>query len=529
MSQRVITPRPLSRRRFISLTGGAAAGLLLAACAQATPAPATPPAEVAPDEPRHGGRLRWASIGEPEGFFDPALSTGMPMWTACWVYEPLVDIAEDYATLIPRLATSWEAEEGGEVWTFGLRQGVRFHHGREFVAEDVLHSIGRVTDPDFGSPGQAMFSQIVDMDAVDDHTVRFRLQAPNADLPVQMAAFQGKIVPHDLTDEEINSEPRGTGPFTIDTYANADRIVFTRNDDYYVDGLPYLDELESIAIPEATTLANALRAGEVDVYSRVSPAILPTLEGLEDVHVQWTTAIQKTHLFMRLDQPPFDDDRVRRAFKLIADREAMARVVWGDIPVHVEDDNPIIPTNPYHLETDIWQQDLEEARNLLEEAGYGDGLEVTLWAINNLHGVLEYSLAYADWAREAGVTVNVEGVPSGRYYAEQWLEVPFGTVEWTPRLNADEQLRIAYHSDADWNETRYRNPEFDRLLDEARAEVDDERRRELYADLQRMLILEGGQIIPCHYPDAWAVRSHVRDHEPHPYSGLDPRRVWLSE
>jgi len=100
-------------------------------------------------------------------------------------------------------------------------------------------------------------------------------------------------------------------------------------------------------------------------------------------------------------------------------------------------------------------------------------------------------------------------------------------VVWTGRISVDEQLRIAYHSEAAWNETRYQNPEFDRMLDEARAETDTERRSELYAELQRMLIEEGGQIIPYHYPKVSGVRSRVHGYKPHPLSGLDPRLAWL--
>jgi peptide/nickel transport system substrate-binding protein len=553
--------RPLSRRTLLKIAGLATGGLFLAACEaavpdldetptveptpvpddeptpvpEATPTPddeePTPEPEPTPDadEPRRGRRLRWGTITAPDGFFDPALATGFPMWTSGFIYEQLVGIDEDYAELIPRLATSWESEEDGRVWVFELREGVMFHHGREFVAEDVVHTFERILDPDFASPARSVFENITQVEAEDDYTVRFELATANADFPVLLTGMQPKIVPYDLTDDEINSEPRGTGPFRIDNYVNADRVVFYRNEDYWQEGRPYLDELETVTIPEATTLINTLQAGDIDAVYQIPPPLMPMVDADENLELLFGPPIQKDHIFMRLDVEPFDDERVRRAFKLIPDREAMTELVWGDIPARPDDDNPVIPTSPMRLESEIWQQDLEEARRLLEEAGYGDGLEIDLYAMNDQFGVVEFCLAFADWAEQAGVTVNIVGVPSGRYYAENWLEVSLGTVEWTPRATIDEQLRIAYHSEAPWNETRYRNEDFDAMLDEALGETDEERRAELYEEIQRKLITEGGQIIHAHYPSASSARQNVRGFIYHPLDALDPRTVWLAD
>jgi len=537
---------PLSRRELLRLVGLTTGGLLLAACTQSSPEPSdetTPDPDAgtaAPDSdpttgttpgtdsPQRGGRLRWGTDRTPDGFLDPALATGLPLTFANWIYEPLINIDEEFGTLIPRLAVSWEPEEGGSTWVFELRQGVRFHHGREFVADDVVHTFERILDPDFGSPGRAVFSNIVAVEAVDDYTVRFRLDAPNADFPTNVTGFQAKIVPHDLTNDEINAAPRGTGPFTIDNYANADRIVFQRNDDYWEEGKPYLDELEVVSVPEATTLINVLQAGDIDAVRIVPGALRPIVEADPNLKVLYGAPINKEYIFMRLDVEPFTDERVRRAFKLIPDRAAMTDLAWPDQSALPDDDNPIIPTSPVRAETDIWQQDLDEARRLLEEAGYGDGLEIDLWTINDQYGVIEFCLAFADWAQQAGVTVSIQGVPQDRYYAENWLEVSLGTVGWSPRTTADEQLRVAYTSDAPWNETRYKSAEFDAMLDEALAETDPQRRSDLYEQIQRKLITEGGQIIHAHYPNAAAVRQNVHGYRYHPLDDIDPRNIWLS-
>ncbi len=453
---------------------------------------------------------------------------GVPIFFNHWVYENLVDVDPDYNE-IPRLAESWTPEQGGKVWVFNLRQGVRWHHGREFEAEDVLHTFRQILGDDFGSPGKAVYGRIEALDAPDASTVRFTLVDANADFPIQLAAFQGRIVPHDLSDEEINSRPRGTGPFRIDTYANADRIRFTRNEDYWIKGRPYLDEIEFVSIPEQSTMASALRAGEVDLIMRVSAQLTQTLRDAPGIELAFTPAMIKHQMFMPVDAPPFDDDLVRRAFKLIGDRMAMTEIAWPEFPARPEDDNPVIPPSPFRIDTSIWRQDLQQARRLIEEAGHGAGLEVTLWAISDLPGVVDFNLAFAGWAKEIGVTVNVEPIKSDIYYADKWLQVPFGTVSWSPRTTVDDQLRVAYTTGAKWNETHFSDAELDRLLDEALAETDRSRRAALYADVQRRLITDGGQIIPYHYPIAAARAANVHGFRVHPLNELEARDIWLAE
>ena len=532
----LLTNKRISRRDFLRGAGFATAAAFLAACApQASPTPtspaAGPTATGAPSAgtPRRGGTVRWAMTAEAAGPFHPLLATGSTGWFNHWVYESLVDVDAQFANPIARLAERWEASEQARVWTFDLRQGVRWHHGRTFTADDVLFTFEKILDPSFGAAAAVLFADVADLTKVNDYQVRFALRAPNVDFPFTLSAWNARIVPMDLTDEQIESEPRGTGPMRIDNYANADRIAFYRNDDYWMPDVPYLDGAEFVSIPEATTLANALVAGEVDVFHLVSSQIVRSLQGDPNIVLVPTIQGDWNAIYMVLDDPPFDNPNVRRAFKLIADRAAMTRFASPDLPTRVEDDNPVLPTSPFRIDTNVWQQNLAEAARLIREAGYEDGLEVTLWAINDNPGILEFSLAFAEWAREAGVTVTVEGVKADPFYAERWLTVPFGTVGWSARPTVDEQLRIAFHSQAEWNETHYRDPEFDRLLDAARAELDTTKRAEMYAEIQRKLVEDDGHIIPYHFGSASLARRRVQGYVPHPLSGLDPRAVWLAE
>jgi len=535
MSQQKLDDKFTSRREFLILVAAGTGSLVLARCtpggtltqeptASATEAPTVTPEGGA----RKGGKLR---VGQPRplvGSFDPALAVSSTHGIIHWVYEELVAVNEEYVPF-PRLAESWEPAESGKAWTFHLREGVKFHHGREFVAKDVIHTFTRVLDPDFGSPGRALYNIIEDMEEMDSHTVRFALNKPSADFPVQLGSFQGKIVPYDLTDDQVHGEPRGTGPFKTDRYANADRVTFDRNPDYWMPGIPYIDQLERIAIEDQTTLGNVLISQEIDVFYMAGPQEQDRLRGESGIRIVFEPPMRKSQLYMNLAQEPFTDDRVRRAFKLIADRAVMTQAVYTRGEAQTDDDNPVIPTSPFRIDTDIWHQDLAAAKRLLDEAGYGDGLEVTLTLANDEQGVLDVCLLFKEWAQEAGVTVNLDGLVGPKYYAEKWLQVPFGTTTWTPRTTIDEQLRITYHSEADWNETNYRNPEFDRVLDAAVAELDQEKRKMLYAEIQEKLVSEGGQIIPYHFGFGAAIRDTVQGFRMHPLTSFDPRTLWLRE
>ncbi len=533
--------RRISRRQFMRGAAMAAVSAVLAACApKAAPLPAPQPTQAPPTSalptaiptaagPRRGGTLRFGMTEEASGPFNPLLALASTSYFNHWVYESLVDVDPQLANAIPLLAESWTPQENARVWTFNLRRGVKWHHGREFVAEDALSTFRKITDPNYGASAAVQFTNIADMDTPDDYTMRFSLNAPNADFPITLAYIYSKIVPYDLTEEQIEHEPRGTGPFRIDHYEAADRIAFYRNQDYWMPGIPYLDEVQFVSIPEATTMANALQAGEVDIYLLAPGQIVRMLKDDPNIVAEDTVPVSVNEIYMDLSQKPFDDDRVRRAFKLIGDRLAMSKVAWPDLPVRVVDDNPVLTTNLFHIDTDIWKQDLAEAKRLIQEAGYTNGLEVTLWAINDIPGFLEFSLAFAEWAKQAGVTVKVESVPADPYYSEQWMVEPLGTVEWWTKPTVDQDLRIPYYSTAEWNETHYKNPEFDRLLDEALGELDKAKRADMYARLQRMLIEEGGQIIAYHAPMRCLARKRVQGFVPHPNAGLDPRRVWLAE
>jgi peptide/nickel transport system substrate-binding protein len=192
-------------------------------------------------------------------------------------------------------------------------------------------------------------------------------------------------------------------------------------------------------------------------------------------------------------------------------------------------DHPIPPISPVYADLPIREQNHEKAKELLAEAGYPDGLDVTLITSPVRPGLVEYAVAFQEMAKPAGVNVQIERVPADQYWSEYWMKVPLCMSNWTLRATADETLTTAYHSEAKWNESDFKSPELDRLIEEARGEQDQDKRVELYGEAQKLLSDEGGVIISYFKPVVQAVRKEVQNFQPHPTAWVRLNDVWLSE
>lgn len=522
----------MNRRRFLQAAGAGAGLLALAACGGGTgpatgdTAPDAGSAPVAAGEPQRGGTLRVAFPGTP-GQLDPAQNfTNEDYHIAINTFEGLVYLDENLVAQ-PELAESWTASDDLMTWDFVLREGIQFHHGTDLIAEDVVYSFERILDPATASPLRTVMSYLDSVEALDDYTVRFNLSSGNADLPTALAAVQAKIVCRDQTTEQLSTEPMGTGPFRLTSYVPGDHSQLERNENYWQDGYPYLDSVRMVYMPEQATQVAALQGASVDAMWQLSFENIPNINASPGVSVVEVPSGLYQPICMQVDQEPFDDPLVREALKLCADRQGILQVVVQGVG-QPANDQPVPPVNPYFAE-DIAprEQNIERARELLAEAGYADGLDLTLYTSASRPGMVELAVAFQEMARPAGININIERTPPDVYWSEYWLQVPFYVSNWNLRVSADETLAIAYHSEAAWNETNYSNPELDALIDEARAEPDEARRAELYAQAQQIITDDGGVVVAFFKPVVSAVRDQVHGLAPMPTALMFFREAWL--
>ena len=465
-------------------------------------------------QPRSGGTLKAATISDPT-ILDPhrALSVADMAFRES-MYENLT-LLQHNLTLRPSLAVSWEPSDDLTSWTFHLRKGVKFHHGKTFTAEDVVFSMDRIMDPKTGSAAKASLDYVKDVVAVDDHTVRFDLKYPNAFLPETLSIYQAKIVPSDIDPSRLETEGFGTGPFMLEEYRRGERLVMKKNPDYWMEGRPYPDKVIVFYMAEEEARVEALVSGQIDVSYVVEAPSVPRLEADKNVKVSSISSASYLVLIMDVRKAPFDNLLVRQAMQAATDRQAIiqATMFGRGILAH---DSPIPPDNP-HFSKDILAPpyDPARARKLLAKAGYPNGIDVTLFTSNACEGTVEMAVVAKEKAAPAGIRITINRVPADAYWTKVWTIEPFVAACWGARL-LDESIAAAYKPDGPWNDAHYNNPEIMTLLTTARGQTDLGERAKTFAKIQRILRDDVPRIVVAFRPLFVAMRSDVMGFKAHP-------------
>ena len=395
----------------------------------------------------------------------------------------------------PDLAVSWSANDAATEWTFKLREGVKFHDGSDFDAADVVDLLNRIKDPELDSPVASVLEVMEKVEAVDPLTVKISLSAAHADFPMLIMDYRIRMTPSG-SGATIGQTGIGTGPFILETLDPEGTTVLKANPDYW-EGAPAVETVKIISIPDAQARVQALLSGQIDMLRHISAQEKVLFENNPKFKIQqvntgdWLAAI-----VFRTDTEPFTDVRVRKALRIAADRQAMIDLVLGPGGGVVTCDHPVWTGDQYRAAFDCPQQ-IAEAKRLLSEAGYPDGIEVDV-VTSDLRALwVDMVQVYQQQVAAAGIKINLVKVPADGYWTDVWMKEPAVTTSWGQRP-ADQVFNEAYRSTASWNESYYKNSDFDRKLDQARQELDLNKRTALYHDLQRMLFEEGGTFTPFH-------------------------------
>jgi len=476
------------------------------------------------ETPRSGGTLKMAWPSSPRTI-DPALTIqGDEYMITQNVYDNLTRV-DERLQVQPMLATRWSSDPQARVWTFHLRQGVKFHHGRELKASDVVLTFERVLDPKTASPGRTALGPIERVEAVDDYTVRFRMSAPYADLPVNLGVTFGRVLPADRADK-IVSEPSGTGPFRLVEFKPGERTRLVKFADYWDRPRPYLDELWQVNIPQHATQVAALSGGDVQMMFEVPVAFIGTLERAPGVSVGSVKSTSFQPVILATDHKPFDDNRVRLAMKLLLDRTAVIKAVWQGRGT-VGNDHPVPDINPLHAPQPQRTQDVARAKALLAEAGHPQGFSAEIWTSNERVGMQELAVVVQQMVAPADIKLEVKTVPWSVFNANVYKKKALYINNWFGRATIDETVYPYFHSSGSWNEGKYSNPKLDKLLENGRSSTDPAKRKEIYAELQRVISDEGHYAVTYFTQYVSAVRSNVKGYTLHPLRWCDFRNTFL--
>jgi peptide/nickel transport system substrate-binding protein len=338
-----------------------------------------------------------------------------------------------------------------------------------------------------------------------------------------VAEYSTGIVPESYDPDA----PIGSGPFKLVEFTPGQRSLFAAHEGYWQEGMPYVAELEIINFPDETARVNALVGGQVDVISQLPHALIPVIEANDNLRVLDSETGMWLPFTMRVDQPPFDDVRVRQAFRLMVDRQQMVDVAlagYGSVGNDVY--GRFDPA--YHDDLPQRERDIEEARRLLAEAGHGDGLEVELVTGPISPGAEAAAMVFKEHARDAGVTVNLRQTTSTEFYGDNYLQWTFAMDFWSTR-NYLSQAAQGSMPDAAFNETHWDDPEWVGLIERARATVDEDERADLIRRAMEIEYERGGYIVWGFVNTVDAFSSRVTGFEPsvtgHPLTSYGFHRV----
>ncbi|RRR65592.1 MAG: ABC transporter substrate-binding protein [Candidatus Viridilinea halotolerans] len=520
----------ISRREFLRLATLLGAGFttatVLAACGgeqQAAPPPPPPagqveepvdPAPAAAGAALRGGTLRMGvkvqAVDHPARF---SWTESSNLFRA--TFEYLTETDEQNITH-PHLLESWEASDDLMVWTLTLRQGIMWSNGDELVADHVIYNFGEWLNPDVGSSILGLWEgslTTAGIEKVDEYTVRLNLDRPKLDVPESLYHYPALIM-HPSFDGDISSGANPyTGAYRLVEYVVNERARFERQENYWqmgADGtpLPYLDALEFIGLgDDQTAYVSALQTGEIHTFYEPSANSVQSLRNDANLKIYTVDTSQARVLRMRVDQAPYDDVRVRQALRKAQDREMIMDIAaFGEgLLGH---DVHISPVQPEFAPMDLPEYDPEGARALLVEAGYADGIDMSVAVGTGWTDVVAYAESLQQTAQPAGINLTLDTMPNTSYW-DLWTETPLGITPWTHRPLAVMLLPLAYTADAEgnpvpWNETRWVDDEFSALLVQAQGTLDIEARRVLMADLQRIMH-ERGPVAVAWWQRVWEV------------------------
>jgi len=518
----------LDRRHFLrsaALGGGLlAVPGLIAACSGSSDSPSNQPSG---KKPIYGGNLRVAMVGGTVTTLDPGLAVAeIESARATNLYDRLVNLNPDMS-LQMCLAESMEPNATATVWTARLRPGVRWHDGSPFTADDVIFSFKRM-----GAPKSVLFGAsvmaLVDLNGLtkmDSLTVRIPLKKPISEFPVLFTPPQMQITKAGETNFQ---HPIGTGPFKYVSFTPGQQSVFARNPHYWQPGRPYVDQLTLIDTSDPTARLNALLDSQVDAMDQLSYPQAKVQQSAGNIRVLAAQGSNIVPIYMATDMAPFTDVRVRQAMRLIAGRPQLIETAQDGMGV-VGNDLYGRGLPDYDTHIPQREQDIGQAKSLLKAAGMSD-LTITLFSSTAAPGMLESATAFAQQARAAGVTINVNNGPAGSYFGTQYLKQNFAQTQW---LTAPiyQWIGQAMAPTAPFNETHWHNPQWDSLLAQAEATIDTGKRQEIYYEMQQLLWNEGGYLIWGFYPLLDGLSLNVQGAIPNPANELGNWQFqtwWLS-
>jgi peptide/nickel transport system substrate-binding protein len=370
------------------------------------------------------------------------------------VWETLVKSTPDWG-IVPYLASSATPNHDSTVWTLKMRPGVKWHDGKPLTSRDAAWSIKRILDPKQANPIYGVLKPVLGVNGIktpDPQTLEFHLNYPHTLLPLVFAQPGAEIVQDGSDPSKYTAQTAvGTGPFAVKSFSPGHSWELQRNPNYWIKGLPYLDGMRGVSTPDPTGMVEAVTNGQSHIASSMNFSQVSSLQGT-DATTFIVAGSHDIYIIMDTRVKPFGDNRVRQAIKLAMNRETIMKAAYLGDSIGTTD-TPL-PSNDslYPASLGIRAQDTAQAKKLLAEAGYPNGLSLELYTGDLVGGMVDMATAFAQTVAPAGIKIKITQHPASTYFEQVWLQRPF-YVSWITTRHPVVRVPMTMTPDAAWQET----------------------------------------------------------------------------
>jgi len=482
--------------------------------------------------PKKGGILKMGLQGDPVALDPHSTSLTATNHIVEHIYGRLVTID---ATLSPKpdLAESWTISPDGMVYTFKLRQGVKFHNGQPFVAGDVKYSYERVLDPKTKSTSTAGLSSIGTIETPDDGTVKITLKKPDASFLVGLWSPNYAIVKKEDVDKngDLTKTANGTGPFMFKDYTPNTKLTLVKNPNYWETGKPYLDGIEMIPVPDDTARSTAVRTGTVDFVEYAPAKDIPQLKADKSLMIAGDQNTNIRYLGFNLTQKdkPWANPKVRQAMSLAMDRQAIVDAAFYGLAI------PTLTVFPpgywATLDTKVPPQDIKAAKAMLADAGFGSGFKTTIKTWSSYPFLSNAALAVQDQLKQIGITADVLPEDNGTFIADNNSKNYEMLVSGTSGYVDPNDIMLSnFGTGLASNNSGYSNAAFDKLVADGVATTNQEDRKKVYAQLQQKLLADNPWVMLYVGSQYEAMKSYVKGYVHNPTgTNIGLKDTWLDK
>ena len=491
--------RGATRREAMKMMG--AAGLSIAAAGSIVSAASDALAAT----PQKGGSIKCSThIQGPDDTLDPGMmGTATDYSRARAHYNNLVQLNDDVVPQ-PELAAEFGPNSNATEWTFKLREDVRWHDGSKFNADDVLYTMSRHYGEDSTSVVKSLVKTVTEWKKVGPYEVKAICETPYADLANVLGEKQFKMIEDGTTDFQ---NPVGTGPFKLVEFQPGVRSKHVRNDDYWREGAN-VDEIEVFGITDPSARVNALIAGDVDLSTSIDPKSIKQIESAGGAEIISTPSGAYMGICLLATKSPGNNPDFLNAMKLLQRRE---KIVKSLLKGHgtLGNDHPINVAYGVDHCSDIPQReyDPDKAKHLIKKSGITSA-QIEVAEVTS--GVTDAVLMLQRECAKVGFDLQVKKMATDGFWGAVWQQTPMNVTAWNMRPTATIMLDIAYHPEAPWSDTWWKDERMGTLLAKAKAETDPANRYALQCEMQSIVRDGSGVIIPAHrnYIDGRAANVH---------------------